>query len=122
MRKNYVDDIDREYVVNTKLKFAGILQERGWSVKRLSLDAGIPESTLYGWLDIDNPEFMSLPAASKVCRTIGISIHELLADPMWLTIDRNRYLFVRPFMEEPIERVRLFTEFYYRCKEMFSED
>lgn len=119
---SYIEQVDRDYLVNTKLKFAGILKHQGWTVKRLSLESGIPDSTLYAWLDIDNSEFMSLVAASKVCRTIGISIHELLADPMWITIDKNRYLYIRPLMEEPIERVKEFTDFYYRCKEMFKDE
>lgn len=122
MKKTYIDQADLDYLVNTKLKFAGILKDKGWTVKMLSLESGIPESTIYGWLDINKMDFMSLPSASKACRTLGISIHELLADPMWISIDKNRYLFVRPWMEEPIERVREFTDFYYRCKAMFKDD
>lgn len=121
MKQKYIEQVDINYLINTKLKFSGILKERGWTVKKLSLESDIPESTIYGWLDTGTTEFMSLPAASKVCRTMKISIHELLADPMWIGIDKNRYLFVRPWMEEDIEIVELVTKFYFNLKQLIKK-
>ena len=48
-------------------------------------------------------------------------LHEVLADPMWISIDKNRYLFVRPWMEEDIEIVELVTKFYFTLKGLIKK-
>lgn len=121
MKKPYIQQIDRDYIVNCKLKLAGIIKSRGWTVDALSAKTGIPVSTIYSWLDIERTEFMTFAAASVVCRALKISVHEVLADPMWISIDKNRYLFVRPWMEEDIEIVELVTKFYFNLKGLIKK-
>jgi hypothetical protein len=119
MKQDYITDDERNFIINCKLKLRAVIKAEGWTVEALSLDNGIPSSTIYSWLDVNQLTF-PLPGICVLCRSMKIPVHSVLADPMWNSIDKDRYLFVRPWMEEPIENVRAFTDFYYKCKAIFS--
>jgi transcriptional regulator with XRE-family HTH domain len=119
--KEYLTQVERDFVINTKLKFARILKELGWTQEALALATGISVKSINRWLNTDRPEFMSLPAMCLICRVMGIAPQELLADPMWLEIDSYRFLFVRLWMEEDIEVVELVTKFYLDLKDLLKK-
>jgi Helix-turn-helix. len=119
--KEYLTQVERDFVINTKLKFARILKELGWTQEALALATGISVKSINRWLNIDRPEFMSLPAMCLICRVMGIAPQELLADPMWLEIDSYRFLFVRLWMEEDIAVVELVTKFYLDLKDLLKK-
>lgn len=78
MRRAYLDDDDREYVRDTKLLLAQLIERRGMAIDELAFETGIPETSLRRWLNPNNPQFMSLPAARHVCRVLGIEIADML--------------------------------------------
>lgn len=112
-RRKYVPKYAKDYVTQTKLKLVWIIKDRKWTVEALAEATGIPISNFYRWLDINDSSFMPLDVAVVVCNSLEITVAEMLADPMWTQIDENRYLFVRPFMTEPIERVKMLHDFYF---------
>lgn len=122
MIQDYIKQEDRDYVVNCKLKLAGIILERGWTVEALEEECRIPASTIYNWLNVKRNAFPGIASLSVICRALGVGVPDVLADPLWMSVDRERYLFVRPFMEEPIDRVRMFSDFYFKCKKAFGSD
>jgi DNA-binding Xre family transcriptional regulator len=121
--KKYLTPVSLDYVIACKLKLAGILEDRGWNKETLSYATGIPQSTLSRWLDPDRHDFMRLADAAVISDCIGITVREMLADPMWRDLQPNdeRYLFIRPLMEAPIAHVRVLTEFYWRFKDLFDK-
>ena len=121
LKNGYITQAQREYVINCKMKFALIMRDLEWGVVELSAATRIPASTIYGWLDVGREEFMGVAAIAKVCEVMKITPAELLADPMWIDIDQNRFLFVRPWMEEDIETVRLITEFYFKLVRLLKK-
>lgn len=123
-RKKYLTHHALEFVVLTKLKLRSIMEDRGWNMETLSHATGIPQSTLSRWLDPERRDFMGLADAVVVSEALGITVREMLADPQWrgMNEEAERYLFVRPLMEAPIEHVRLLTEFYWRFISMMGSD
>lgn len=119
-RKSYVDEKSRDYVRQTKRKLALIIADKGWTVETISEVTKIPATNLYRWLDPDETSFVPLDCSMMICNCIGIDIREMFADHMWMGLDNNRYLFLRPLMEEPIERIRLVTAFYFEVKRTFE--
>ena len=122
MKRYFIESQDIDYVINCKLKLAAIIKDRGWTIDALSASTGVPATTIYGWLNLDSPFFPPLQALSLICRHLEVTVNDVLADPMWNSIDHERFLFVRPWMSEPIERVKLVTDFYYKLKESFKEE
>lgn len=78
MRRAYLDDDDREYVRDTKLLLAQLIERRGMAIDELAFETSIPETSLRRWLNPNTPQFMSLPAARHVCRALGIEISDML--------------------------------------------
>lgn len=78
MRRAYLDDDDREYVRDTKLLLAQLIERRGMAIDELAFETGIPETSLRRWLNPNTHQFMSLPAARHVCRVLGIEIADML--------------------------------------------
>lgn len=120
--KKYLTTVALDYVTATKLKLRGIIADRKWSVDALSLSSGIPQSTLSRWLDPEKTDFMGLADMAVVCDCLGITVREMLADPLWRNMNNQdeRYLYIRPLMEIPISHVKLLTEYYWRMRDLFD--
>ncbi|MNG11278.1 hypothetical protein D3C84_948070 [compost metagenome] len=78
MRRAYVDDDDREYVLATKRWLSQLIERRGMTIDDLAYESGIPETSLRRWLSLKNGAFMPLPAARHICRVLGIEIADML--------------------------------------------
>jgi transcriptional regulator with XRE-family HTH domain len=87
MRRAYLDDDDREYVRDTKLLLAQLIERRGMAIEELAFETGIPETSLRRWLNPNNGLFMNLPAARHICRALGIEIADML-----IPVGHNRRL------------------------------
>lgn len=65
---------------------------------------------------------MGLADAVVMEDCLGITVREMLADPVWRELDPHdeRYLYIRPLMSIPIAHVRLLTEYYWRFRDLFD--
>lgn len=100
MRRAYLDDDDREYVLATKRLLAQLIERRGVGIDDLAFETGIPETSLRRWLNTRNASFMPLPAAGRICRALGIEIADMLL-PLNRNCQRDRAL--RIFLQLPPE-------------------
>lgn len=78
MRRAYLDDDDRKYVLGTKRLLGQLIERRGIAIDDLAFDADIPVTSLRRWLSLKNDSFMTLPAARRLCRVLGIEIADML--------------------------------------------
>lgn len=78
MRRTYLDDDDREYVIATKRHLSQLIERRGMAIDDLAFETGIPETSLRRWLNPRNASFMPLAAAACLCRALGIEITDML--------------------------------------------
>jgi hypothetical protein len=69
MKQDYITDDERNFIINCKLKLRAVIKAEGWTVEALSLDNGIPSSTIYSWLDVDQLTF-PLPGICVLCRSM----------------------------------------------------
>lgn len=87
--------------------FAEFLREalrvRGWSTYRLSMESGVPPSTIKGWLYGDREPIMS--NALKVANAFGLSVEELYSAADYEIKGRVRKAIETP--EEIVERLRV---------------
>lgn len=121
--KKYLTPVALDYVTTTKLKLRGIIADRGWTIDALSLATKIPQSTLSRWLDPEKKDFMGLADMVVICDCLGITVREMLADPVWRKLGQQdeRYLYIRPLMQIPISHVKLLTEYYWRFRDLFDK-
>lgn len=78
MRRTYLDDDDREYVIATKRHLSQLIERRGMAIDDLAYETGIPVTSLRRWLNPKNSTFMPLPAARRTCLALGIEISDML--------------------------------------------
>ena len=100
MRRAYLDDDDREYVLATKRLLGQLIERRGIAIDDLAFETGIPETSLRRWLSPRDSSFMTLPAARHICRVLGIEIADML-----LPVGHDRRLdrSLRVFLQLPPE-------------------
>ncbi|HGY1052574.1 TPA: helix-turn-helix domain-containing protein [Aeromonas salmonicida subsp. pectinolytica] len=100
MRRTYLDDDDREYVIATKRHLSQLIERRGMAIDDLAYETGIPVTSLRRWLNPKNSTFMPLPAARRTCRALGIEISDML-----LPVGHDRRLdrAMRIFLQLPPE-------------------
>ncbi|ELB2793261.1 helix-turn-helix domain-containing protein [Aeromonas hydrophila] len=107
MRRAYLDDDDREYVLATKRLLAQLIERSGMPIDELAFETGIPETSLRRWLSLNNSSFMNLPAARHICRVLGIEIADML-----LPVGHDRKLdrALRIFLQLPPELADTFID------------
>lgn len=107
MRRAYLDDDDREYVLGTKRLLWQLIERRGITIDDLAYETGIPQTSLRRWLSSNNTSFMTLPAARHICRVLGIEIADML-----LPVGNDRRLdrALRIFLQLPPELADTFID------------
>ena len=65
---------------------------------------------------------MGLADAVVIAECLGVTVREILADPIWreMGIHDERYLYLIPLMSIQISHVRLLTEYYWRFRDLFD--
>lgn len=121
-KKKYLTPQAIDYVIATKFKLRSIIVDRGWTIDALTEATGIPQSTMSRWLNPEKTDFMGLADAAVIADCLGVTVRELLADPIWRDLDPHddRYLYIRPLMQIPIAHVKLLIEYYWRFRDLFD--
>lgn len=55
-----------------------ILEERGWSVNRLAVEANMSQSTIQSIFGANQEYLPSLPTLNKICEALNLSVWEFL--------------------------------------------
>ena len=118
--KNYIDENAQQFAINAKVRISNIIKEKKWTLEAINSATGIPLSSLYRWLDINDASFMPFPVLDILARTLNVSPVFLIDDPDWIKMDDIRYECIRPLLSEPIENIKLINEYYFKLKTNFE--
>lgn len=68
-----IDMAESEFIIN---RIKQLCAERNWSLYKLSLESGIPHSTLHNMLHRNSPSILSI---RKMCDAFGITISQFFS-------------------------------------------
>lgn len=118
--KNYIDEDARIFAINAKLRISNIIKEKKWSLEAINSATGIPLSSLYRWLDTNDTSFMLFPVLAILAKTLNVSPVFLIDDPDWIKTDDGRYEYIKPLLNEPIENIKIISDYYFKLKSSFE--
>lgn len=118
--KNYINEDARIFAINAKLRISNIIKEKKWSLEAINSATGIPLSSLYRWLDTNDTSFMPFPVLAILAKTLNVSPVFLIDDPDWIKTDDGRYEYIKPLLNEPIENIKIISDYYFKLKSSFE--
>ena len=74
-------------------RIRNLMDERGWSLYRLSMESGVPQSTLSNMFLRNN--LPTLPTLELICEGLSVSLPQFFTedgDPLYLTSEQRRLI------------------------------